>query len=123
MSDAPRMPIRTSKEAPCFQGAASGLERYIEDIELLCADCQKSGDAELIRWAIYYTDKKSSDTCATTCDALENPKTWEDFKKAIQDIYPEAQPDRQHTISALHAITDRFQAQGVNSETVLAKYF
>ena len=61
MSDAPRMPIRTSKEAPRFQGSASGLERYIEDIELLCADRQKSVDAELIRWAIYYTDEKSSD--------------------------------------------------------------
>ena len=117
------MPIRTSKEAPRFQGSASGLERYIEDIELLCADRQKSGDAELIRWAIYYTDEKSSDTWVATRDALESPKTWEDFKKAIQDIYPEAQPDRRHTISALRAITDRFQAQGVNSEMVLAEYF
>ena len=49
-----------------------------------------------------------------TCDALDNPKTWEDFKKAIQDIYPEAQPNRWHAISALCAITDHFQAQGVN---------
>ena len=114
MSDTPHMPICTSKEAPRFQGAASGLECYIEDIELLCANHQKSGDVELIRWAIYYTDEKSSDTWAMTCDALDNPKTWEDFKKAIQDIYPEAQPNRWHAISALCAITDRFQAQGVN---------
>jgi hypothetical protein len=117
------MPICTSKEAPRFEGAASGLDHYIEDIELLCADHQKLGDAELIRWAIYYTDEKSSDTWTATRDVINNPKTWEDFKKAIQDIYPEAQPNRRHTISALCAITDHFQAQGVNAETVLAEYF
>ena len=84
----PRMPIRTSKEVPRFQGAASRLEHYIEDIELLCADRQKSGDAELIRWAIYYTNEKSSDTWVATRDALESPKTWEDFQNLFKISTP-----------------------------------
>ncbi len=116
------MPIRTSKEAPRFQGVASSLQRYLEDIEMICEDRQRSGAAELIKWAIYYTDEKSSETWTATKDALTEPNTWEDFKKAITEIYPEAQPDRRHTIAALRAITDRYSAQAIMSETSLAEY-
>lgn len=118
-----RMPIRTNKEAPCFRGTAAGLERYLEDIELLCEDRQRSGDDELIRWAVYYTDEKSSDTFTAARDALSDPKTWDAFKEAIAEIYPEAQPDRRHTIAALHAVSDRFSAQIIASETTLAEYY
>ena len=117
------MPIRTNKEAPCFQGSAAGLERYLEDIEMLCEDRQRSGDAELIRWAVYYTDEKSSEIWSTARDTLSDPKTWDAFKKVIANNYPEAQPDRRHTIAALYAISDRFSAQTVASETTLAEYY
>jgi len=117
-----RMPIRTNKEAPCFRGTAAGLERYLEDIEMICEDRQRSGDAELIKWAVYYTDEKSSEIWRATRDTLSDPKTWDTFKKGISEIYPEAQPDRHHTIAALHAISDRFSAQNVALETALAEY-
>ena len=123
MPDQPtRMPIRTSKEAPRFQGVASTLERYLEDIEMICEDRERSGDAELIKWAIYYTDEKSSETWTTTRDALTSPKTWADFRTAISEIYPEAQPDRRHTIAALRIITDRYSSQAITSEAKLAEY-
>jgi len=122
MATPTRMPIRTSKEAPRFQGAASGLERYLEDIEMTCEDRERSGDAELVKWAIYYTDEKSSETWTATRDALAEPKAWDDFKKAIREIYPEAQPDRRHTIAALRTITDRYSSQTITSETTLAEY-
>ena len=67
MSDQPPcMLICTSKEAPCFLGVASGLEHYIEDIEMLCENWQRSGNAEFIKWAIYYTNEKLLDTWTAT---------------------------------------------------------
>ena len=101
-----RMPIRTSKDAPRFEGVASGLNRYLEDIKMICQDCERSGDEELIKWAVYYTNEKSADTWTATREALTE-NTWDAFKTAIGEIYPEAQPDRRHTIAALRAITEQ----------------
>jgi len=123
MSEKPiRMPIRSSKEAPRFQGVASSLARYLEDVELTCDDRERSADEERIKWAIYYTDEKSSEIWTATRDALKEPHGWDAFKKAIAEIYPEAQPDRRHTIAALRAITDRYSSQAITSEVTLAEY-
>ena len=116
------MPIQTSKEAPHFEGSASSLEQYLEDIELICEDCQKNEDDQLIKWGIYYTDEKSAETWTTVRDGLPELPTWKAFKEAIQEIYPEAKLDRRHTIAALHAITNKHAAKVVSTETGLTEY-
>ena len=116
------MPIWTSKEALRFEGSTSGLERYLEDIKLICEDRQKNEDDQLIKWGIYYTDEKSANTWTTVRDGLPKPPTWKAFKEAIQEIYPEAQLDCHHTIAALRAITNKHAAKVVSTKTGLAEY-
>ncbi|KAF8672530.1 hypothetical protein AX14_005552 [Amanita brunnescens Koide BX004] len=88
---------------------------------MICQDREQSGDKELIKWAIYYTNKKSADTWTATREALTK-NTWDAFKKAIGEIYPEAQPNCHHTIATLHAITEQYVAKRVNTESILAEY-
>ena len=89
---------------------------------MICNDRQHSGDAELIKWAVYYTNEKLSKIWTATWDALLDPKTWDAFKEAIAEIYPKAQLDHRHTIAALYTISNHFSAHSVTSETALAKY-
>lgn len=83
-----RMPLHTSQDAPCFCGAANDLCHYITAVEALCQSCHHATDADLIKYAVYYTDEASWSTFATAQDALASPTSWDNFKKAIQDLYP-----------------------------------
>ncbi|KAF8694641.1 hypothetical protein AX14_001998 [Amanita brunnescens Koide BX004] len=95
-----RMPLRTSQDAPWFLGAADDLARYVAEVESLCKKCQRSTDANLIKWAVYYMEGPTWDTWAITRDALPKPKTWDGFQSAICDVYPQHEA---HTQSPLHA--------------------
>ena len=62
MSTALHMPLCTSQDVPWFCGDANDLSRYIAEVESLCQTRQHTTDAELIKWAHYYTDEESWDT-------------------------------------------------------------
>ena len=81
------MPLRTSQEAPSFNGAAHSLSRYLMTIEALCQDRQRTTAPELIKWAVYYADEMSEDTFVAVRDALTDPPSWDDFKHDIREAY------------------------------------
>ena len=84
-----RMPLRTAHDAPCFEGAASDVFRYLAQVEELCHSRQRTTDAEIIRYAVYYTGEGSWDTWSAVRDTLDDPKVWQDFKTAIASLYPQ----------------------------------
>ena len=96
-----RMPLRTAQDAPCFRGATDSLFHYTAKVENLCRKCQCATDAKLIKWTVYYADESSWDTFAATRELLDEPKTWEAFKTAIGDLYPQYEHAHAHT--PLHA--------------------
>ena len=78
MSAAPmRMPLRTSQDAPRFCGDANDLSRYIAEVESLCQTRRHAADAELVKWAVYYTDEASWSTFAAVRDTLDGPASWQ----------------------------------------------
>ncbi|KAF8626630.1 hypothetical protein AX14_011444, partial [Amanita brunnescens Koide BX004] len=89
MPVAPRMPLRASHDAPHFLGTASDLPRYIAEVEMLCQCCQRSSEEELIKYTTYFVEESSWDSFALTRDALEDPASWEEFKSALHNIYPQ----------------------------------
>ena len=82
------MPLRTSQDAPCFLGTADDLPRYIAEVEELCKSRQKLSDPELVKWAVYYVDGDLWDSFALTRDALADPASWDDFKRALHEVFP-----------------------------------
>jgi hypothetical protein len=83
-----RVPIHTCPDAPCFRGSADELPHYIAAVEDLCHSRPWTADANFIKYAAHYTDKKSWDAFAAVRDMLDDPKTWDGFKTAIGDMYP-----------------------------------
>ncbi|KAF8678488.1 hypothetical protein AX14_004722 [Amanita brunnescens Koide BX004] len=88
-STAACMPLRTSQDAPCFLGTADDLAHYVVEVEELCQACQQSANTDLIKWSVYYTEGPTWDMWSTMRDSLPDPKTWEEFKAAICNVYPQ----------------------------------
>ena len=59
-----RMPLHTSPDAPRFCGAPVDLSCYLEEVQDLCQSCQRAANADLIKYAVYYTDESSWNTFA-----------------------------------------------------------
>ena len=82
------MPLRSSHDRPSFAGTANDLPHYIAEVEALCQRTQRASDAELIKYAVYYTEGAAWDSFAATRDALAEPGTWDEFRAAIHGMYP-----------------------------------
>ncbi|KAF8690033.1 hypothetical protein AX14_003148 [Amanita brunnescens Koide BX004] len=83
------MPLRTGQDAPCFCSDTDDLARYIEEVEGLCHSRQRTSGAELIKFTVYYTDELSYDAFSAARDALADPTSWDEFKQAMHEVYPQ----------------------------------
>ncbi|KAF8628491.1 hypothetical protein AX14_011242, partial [Amanita brunnescens Koide BX004] len=84
-----RMPLRASQEAPRFSGAANDLSIYLATVEVLCREHQRSSEAELIKYAVYYADESSWDSLTLARDSLDDPTSWGEFKQTVHGFYPQ----------------------------------
>ena len=82
------MPLHTSPDVPHFCGDANDLPRYLTEVEDLCQSRQQMTGPECIKYAVYYTDKSSWNIWDSAREVLADPASWEDFKSAMQDLYP-----------------------------------
>lgn len=82
-----RMPLRTSQDVPRFLGTANDLPHYIAEVEALCQSRHQPADSDMIKYAVYYTDKLSWDAFAAAQDTLEGLEAWQDFKTAVYKVY------------------------------------
>ena len=82
------MPLRTSPDAPYFCGDANDLPHYLTEVEDLCQSRQWMTGPERIKYAVYYTDESSWNIWDSAREVLADPASWEDFKSAMQDLYP-----------------------------------
>ena len=85
----PCMLLRASQDMPRFLGTAGDLSHYIVEVEMLCKSCQRSSEAELIKYTTYFVEESSWDSFVLARDALEDPTSWEEFKSALYNIYPQ----------------------------------
>jgi len=78
------LPLRGSREAPTFDGAALRLNRFFADVDLvLYATGTVYSDAERIRKCKYYVDHSTTELW----DYVVAP-TWGAFKENIRTFYP-----------------------------------
>ena len=76
------MPLRQDRGALLFEGDATLLKRYLEDVEELTEVCGKT--AERIKYAKYYCDPANEKVFH---EVSLTAVTWEDFKSTIQEQY------------------------------------
>jgi hypothetical protein len=82
------MLLCTSQGAPRFCGDVNDLPRYLTEVEDLCQSRQRMTGPERIKYVVYYTDEKSWNIWDSVREVLADPASWEDFKNAMQDLYP-----------------------------------
>jgi len=85
------MPLRGSSRAPEFDGDATELVRFFEDVKILCEDAELYSDAERIKWATRYASHSEVELWSTL--ALRSGTDWPAFMAEVKRFYPGAEDD------------------------------
>ena len=120
-----QMPLRKDRGALLFDGDASLLPRYLEDVEELTAACQRTG--ERIKYAKYYCDpineKVFAEVAAGTVSAEgdDEDTIWEAFKKALLEQFTVREEER-HTIGTLEGLVLERAKRGFKTRDDVVDY-
>ena len=123
MNQEKEMPIRGQAKCPKFEGEPRTLLRFWDDMDLVRGKCtNQPDDAEMKKYAIRYTPVPISDLWAQLPEYSNAAKTWEDFKKAVTALYPEAEESRKWAIRDLDYLVDLTRRSGISSVYELGDY-
>ena len=86
-----RMPLRGSSRAPEFDGDATELVRFFEDVEILCEGAELYSDAERIKWATRYASRSEAELWSIL--ASRSGADWPAFMAEVKRFYPGAEDD------------------------------
>ena len=90
------MPLRQDRNAPRFEGDATLLSRYLEDIEEITEACGKVG--EQIRYAKYFCDLANERVFQSV--EVETPgMNWAEFRRALAERYTVQEEERRRGLS------------------------
>ncbi|KIN95275.1 hypothetical protein M404DRAFT_104076, partial [Pisolithus tinctorius Marx 270] len=116
------MPLHNTAKAPSFSGEPCNLLHFLEDIKQLCEDAGYYADQDKIRWTLHYLSRTDEELWVTL-DAVSKGD-WEGFIEELKTYYPRAEyDDRQHTVSELDEIIQRYASWLMNTRGKLGEYF
>jgi hypothetical protein len=124
--DAPfPLPFRGADGAPHFDGTPIHLERFFDDIDQVYDLVSGTPPtlAERIRQCKYYLDNNTFMLWNVIEAPAGTPFTWESFKAAIRDLYPEC--DRAHWFSVqdLECLVSDAGHHGIHASADLGEYY
>ena len=112
------MPLRQDRNAPRFEGDATLLSRYLEDIEEITEACGKVG--ERIRYAKYFCDPANERVFQSV--EVETPgMNWAEFRRALAERYT-VQEEERPTLRALEDMVWERARSGFKTRADLVDY-
>ena len=125
MSNPPpiRMPARGDRSAPTFDPTKPReLRRYFEDLEFLFTAANVTDNGEKKRHTVRYVAVELADIWETLSEYLDNTKTYDQFKAAIRELYPDADDRYRYTLGDLDLLIGNRHRLGIHSLADLADY-
>jgi hypothetical protein len=118
------LPFRREASAPIFDAAdPRSILRYFEDLDLLFVRHQVSDDSEKKQAAVNYPAVEVERLWESAFSFADTARSYEDFKAEVIQLYPEASPIHQYSISGLQQLVlDRARAP-IRSEQELTRYY
>ena len=118
-----RMPARGDRSAPTFDPAKPReLKRFFVDLEYHFKAIPTLSDAEKKEHATRYVSIEVADIWETLPEFSNGNNTFDDFKKAIQSLYPAANEDYRYTLADMDILIGNRQRLGIHSLADLADY-
>ncbi len=118
-----RMPARGDRSAPTFDHTKPReLKRFFVDIEYLFKAIPAMPEEEKKEHATRYVSIEVADIWETLPEYSDITKSFDDFKKAIQSLYPASDEDYKYTLADMDILIGNRQRLGVHSLADLADY-
>ena len=118
-----RMPARGDRSAPTFDPAKPReLKRFFVDLEYHFKAIPTLSDTEKKEHATRYVSIEVADIWETLPEFSNGNKTFDDFKKAVQGLYPAADEDYKYTLADMDILIGNRQRIGIHSLADLADY-
>ena len=117
------MPSRGQSQAPKFMpDQPRELRRYFKELNYLFTDAKVTYSEEKKVHACRYLDVDSAELWESLPE-FKAGKTYQDFTKAVYDLYPGSEDERKWTVAAMDKlVSDRLQL-GIRSLDDLGKYY
>lgn len=116
------MPRRTDRGAPAFDGDASGLMRYFDDVRMCCEECGITDGKQIKKYLVRYTDATTAETWESLMEYEDENKTVQEFQNAITRLFPGMEPDRKYNVEDLAALVLEWQTKGIRTKTDLGEF-
>jgi hypothetical protein len=117
------MPTRNERTAPKFDTSRPReLPRFFEDLEDLMTRAQITTDVDKKKQAVRYTDFETEQIWKAVPEFKDNTKTYNDFKKAIMQHYPDAAGDFIYSIRDMDLLIGERQRIGMATAKDLSDY-
>lgn len=114
------MPARGHATAPTFDGNPLNLKRFFDEVDLL-ADEAKLDDRGKIKHSLRYAsiaDFEIWDRLPTAAGG-----DFDDFRKAVIQLYPGAEDDRRYSVADLDRLTITQARHGIRTRAELGEYY
>ncbi|TDL16943.1 hypothetical protein BD410DRAFT_730670 [Rickenella mellea] len=115
------MPARSHHSAPRFDGAASQLSRFFEDVEIAAHDVVLS-EEDTITWATRYARREDAELWTALPAYAAVPKVYQNFKTAVLALYPGADLTRQYRMQDMDDLVAERARKPITSRLKLGVY-
>jgi len=118
------MPARGDRTAPQFDPTKPReLRRFFDDLEYILNRAQITSENEMKRHATRYVDIDTSELWETLPEFTDHTKTFEEFKTALQDLYPGSKEERKWTVADMDQLIGERSRLGILSLADLGDYY
>lgn len=114
------MPVKTHPTAPRWDGKASRLSDFLEDVKAL-ADTNRLPDADAIKAALRYAPSEDSEAWQYTDGSLAS--SWAAFVSDVLALYPGATDRQRYTFRALETLVSEQATVPMQTPSDLAQFY
>ncbi|KAF8800844.1 hypothetical protein BYT27DRAFT_7227300 [Phlegmacium glaucopus] len=116
------MPAPSHHSAPKFDGKATSLIRFLDEISQLGKTSGLS-DKDLIEWTLRYAPSDDYELWSMMPAVKVTPPSWNDFKDELTKLYPGATGDRKYSVIDLELLAEKQATVPMKSQAQFGEYF
>lgn len=114
------MPSKNHSSAPKFDGKASNLSLFLDEVETLAATCSLT-PKQTIEWAIRYSPTESYELWSSLDAAKGND--WDAFKTELCSFYPGSSGDRRYSVANLEMVVEKQAGTPITTAEQFGAYY
>jgi hypothetical protein len=118
------MPARGDRNAPQFDSQKPReLPRYFSDLQYLFMCAQVTDSTEKKQHTPRFLTVEDQDIWETLDEFTDATKTYDEFKRAVLNLYPGTDADRKYSLADLDALIGEYGRIGIHSNADFSEFY